>query len=1119
MFSKRVTRAVLVFVLCLAMFTVMLPLASMATNSSSSEYTCTCGEEAPDNLAYHNDDCPRKQYVKALFTGKSAAEIYAEWENYDEETRTDILNMTQVYVITTYEALYKLVYSNESTVDGVKIKIDGADEGVSLTATKVSRYDYSDAALDFVGNKRIVFAYDLTLSDKNGEWQPAEGKTVTVTIDAAALSLNDGEHIGVLHEHGGKLDELGISTVTSNTLTFTTDGFSTFYGYTVDFEYDGVWHSISGGAGIFISELFYELGIDRNAEDVTKVEFSDPSLIEIKKYQSLDTVNIHDEWYLQSVKAFDTEEVLTVTFSNGDVIKINTYDAITHNYDWVNANYTYGNVAGTLGDTIGDAGMRITIYGTCTLNINGEVVVKCQFYIPTGSTLRIRSTDGNSELIRDYGSLADDMFYVDGGTLDIRPYDNDQPGQENDNKGLIKIDGRISYSVVDDPTMPTQKNLVSSVANYNASAVFMYGGSFYAHRVKFQNFLVNPPANISANATVVHSTNKDAAAVSDSSYARIAMRDCDVVHCATTGGQSILLFDDAKATMENCRVTDCYSGVKTYAGVLKGSGAKFSYLTMKDCTMSECYSSGWGGAILWAANQPAGTEKSQAVIDNCIFTNNTAKWLGGAISNEAIMTITNTTIKDNRAQSGGAIASFPFTLTPDTDSNSVGLTLGEGNTITNNTAVATADFVEDITGKNTYPAGGAGIWVYLNKAHWDGYLDIGSGNTIANNVSNYKGGGVFIATQAAATTDLKIIGASIHDNTAVYGGGIASDNSNVILTDGNVNNNTATKFGGGIYLNSGLCSVSGTGRVSQNDAANGGGLYIENGTLNVNGGVIVFNAAHGTFTGATAQTSEQGVGGGIYLKNGTFTMTGNASGLHSNTASVAADDAYATGGTTALTLPDVKTMDLTGWNGAQKPSGWFADYMPNDAQYPLSVLGKANPGRYFFDDVNKLEIEHPTLETNPKAYYCLTIGTPHPGYGDLLITKTISAPATVDQSFVYDISGTTRKPEAPYTIRVTIVIPKGETYGEIFISEIPDGTYTITELDWSWRYDQTKCEIYPTIGKERIEGTTIIVGAEHPKWEADYTNTFTENKWLSGDCYCENIWPNKKKEDKNSSSD
>lgn len=1120
MVANRIKR-VAAIILCFAIAIMTLSAGIFALdedNTSETTIRCTCGEDAPENIAYHADSCPRKTYIILLVKGKSAKQIYASWDEYDEATRTDILNLVEVYYTTTYDELVALVKSgeskNETEVNGVKITAQGVPEGVTLKATAVTCRDYSEKVLDFVGNKKIVFAYDLTLEGESGEWQPSEGEEISVTVDASALGLENGERIGVLHEHGEKLDDLGTSTVAEGSLTFATDGFSTFYGYTVDFEFDGVWHSISGGSGIFLSELFVKLGINRDANDATNVVFSDPSLIEVQRRLSLDTINIHEEWYLQSLKAFDTAETLTITFSNGDEMVINVYDAITQTVVWNNNTATCGTGVGT--SVLGYANQRVHLQGNNVLYVNGTLTINCQFYIPSGASLAIRATNGTATIIRNYEGLTDDAFYLDGGTLDIRPYDNDQPGQANDNKGQIILDGNITYTVTDDATMKTQKNLSHNISDksFNGSAIFINGGKLRMHRVKFQNFLTLHTTT-GDHASVIHSYSKDEAAKNDSNYATINMRDCDITHCGVTGTNSVLLFNDAKVSMVNCRITDCYSGELTYAGVLKGSGSFFCQLTMTGCTMSECYSSGWGGAILWAASNTAGSETSKATIDNCTFTNNTAKWLGGAISNEAIMTVTNTTITNNRAQSGGGIASFPFTLTKDTDSNAVGLTLGSGNVITKNTAVATGDFVEDITNQKKYPAGGAGIWVFLNKEKWSGYLDIGSGNDITYNTSNYKGGGIAIATQAVADTKLTISGATLHDNTAVYGGGIASENSNVTLTDGTVSNNTATKFGGGIYLDQGTCIVSGSGKVNQNDAANGGGLYINDGALNVTGGVIISNAAHGNFTGATAQSSEQGVGGGIYVKKGSFTLSGSSSGLHSNTASVAADDAYATGGVTTLTLPDVKKMNLTGWSGTAAPTGWFADYMANDIQYPLSILGQANPGRYSFYDPNKLEVEPTTLAANKTAYYCLTIGTPHPGNGNVTITKTLAEVAKQDEVFIFEITGTTRKPEAPYTIQVTIVVPKGKTKAEVLIEGVPDGTYTITEIgDWSWRFSQTECEIYAKNDRVRIDGNTFTLGAEHPNWEADFTNKRTEKKWLSGDCYCNNIW--RKDEDEES---
>ena len=67
--------------------------------------------------------------------------------------------------------------------------------------------------------------------------------------------------------------------------------------------------------------------------------------------------------------------------------------------------------------------------------------------------------------------------------------------------------------------------------------------------------------------------------------------------------------------------------------------------------------------------------------------------------------------------------------------------------------------------------------------------------------------------------------------------------------------------------------------------------------------------------------------------------------------------------------------------------------------------------------------------------------------------------------------------------------------GEIAIKDMPVGNYTIEELtDWSWRYTVDQKE--RTVDLNNPEVTEIVT----------FTNTRTEDLWLSGDSYCSNWW-------------
>ena len=157
--------------------------------------------------------------------------------------------------------------------------------------------------------------------------------------------------------------------------------------------------------------------------------------------------------------------------------------------------------------------------------------------------------------------------------------------------------------------------------------------------------------------------------------------------------------------------------------------------------------------------------------------------------------------------------------------------------------------------------------------------------TGGNNTEN--GGGITItATTATVILDS---GSVISGNTATKkGGGIYIDGGTVTLSGGTIKGNTATSCGGGVYVASGTFTLS-SGDIGVDGAANtaiyGGGIY-NAGTLEVNGGSISYNNA----TGTNEYGHSKGVGAGIYNK-GTLTLSGSYS-ITSNTANRLAGGIY-----------------------------------------------------------------------------------------------------------------------------------------------------------------------------------------------------------------------------------
>ncbi|MBR1615149.1 MAG: leucine-rich repeat protein, partial [Treponema sp.] len=168
-------------------------------------------------------------------------------------------------------------------------------------------------------------------------------------------------------------------------------------------------------------------------------------------------------------------------------------------------------------------------------------------------------------------------------------------------------------------------------------------------------------------------------------------------------------------------------------------------------------------------------------------------------------------------------------------------------------------------------------------------------STISNNTATSYGGGIYIDGGKVIFSS-----GSISNNT---GSGIYIKSGNATISGGSISNNTSAK-GAGIYLSSTTSSLTLTGgSITENSATDkGGGIFINNGSATISGGSIESNSAtyngggiyiaNGDFdfTGGSAKSNTANYGNGLYIADGTFTMSGSAVVDSSN-------DAYLSSGT------------------------------------------------------------------------------------------------------------------------------------------------------------------------------------------------------------------------------
>lgn len=123
-----------------------------------------------------------------------------------------------------------------STGETVKVSVAGIipeDASVQLSETDSS-------GIEVGSGEAVVMALDISIKNADGsEWQPASGETVTVTLEASKIGLQNGDQVVVYHLHEGTVKVLGSFEVANDTISFDVDGFSKFvFAVTEDDNYD-----------------------------------------------------------------------------------------------------------------------------------------------------------------------------------------------------------------------------------------------------------------------------------------------------------------------------------------------------------------------------------------------------------------------------------------------------------------------------------------------------------------------------------------------------------------------------------------------------------------------------------------------------------------------------------------------------------------------------------------------------------------------------------------------------------------------------------------------------------------------------------------------------------------
>lgn len=294
-------------------------------------------------------------------------------------------------------------------------------------------------------------------------------------------------------------------------------------------------------------------------------------------------------------------------------------------------------------------------------------------------------------------------------------------------------------------------------------------------------------------------------------------------------------------------------------------------------------------------------------LTNLIITNGSTTNGGGiraidGVSVGSNVTLDNTKVSQNYAENGGGIYISPessVTLTNDSD-------------ITDNTA--------------TSNGGGVRVWGKLIGYDWNskisdnqapngagisvpgGELDF-IGSHVLHNQATLNGGGIHVYNQGL----VNVGGSSnVSSNSALNGAGIYADFATIGSTSMVLHSNTATSFGGGIYLNNGsvlsgsnihLGYIYSNPDLGKNRAVNGAGLFVD-GTSTAN------------FSGNIVNNHADNHGGSIYMSATSGNVEISNSSINTNSSGNEGGVAFVYGGILKLTGPlTIESNNATNYGG------------------------------------------------------------------------------------------------------------------------------------------------------------------------------------------------------------
>ena len=328
-----------------------------------------------------------------------------------------------------------------------------------------------------------------------------------------------------------------------------------------------------------------------------------------------------------------------------------------------------------------------------------------------------------------------------------------------------------------------------------------------------------------------------------------------------------------------------------------------------------------------------------------------------------------------------------------------------------------------------------------------------------------------------------------------YGGGLYAKNSTVTIEDGTISGCCTTSdigMGGGLYAYQSTITISG-GTIENNKAIYGGGVALNNSWINpITNWKVIGNKAYQTKSG------NGGIGGGIYLDNGkdmpTMDISNGLNKIYNNTADRHGADICLDGKTSSIKLPIAANMGATYLDSGIKIDNWYNDkppYKPSKDVNPVDV-SKTLTGKQSL--VASYEADPVRIEIDANG------GVGGSGSQTVQKGKTVTLEAPTKEGHLFtgwkDEKGNSYPAGADGKVNITVT----EDMKLTAVWEARTFTVTYVLLDGKTRTETVAYGQNVTLGEEPRTGYTFVGWKDGEKmYHAGETITVTEDMTLTAE--------------------